>query len=212
MVCHTIIRNSRSMHQHNAHNAHTSKLMPQLIYMTDGLRYDNSVEFYKSLPQNTMVIIREYDYPDREQRIRTIVTLCRKLNISFSIAANWQLALKLKAHAIHIPEHMKQQIPFIAQKIRPSMVITSSAHSITHVYQNHFVGCDASILSPVFPTESHPGAIPLSRNTLMRVKNAASNHRIYALGGIDNINIVSLKHRGFSGIAGISCFHSFNKS
>ncbi|MCH2038555.1 MAG: thiamine phosphate synthase [Rickettsiales bacterium] len=186
--------------------------MPSLIYMTDGLRYDNTAAFYKSLPQNTMVIIREYDHPEKDQSISNIVTLCRTFRLSFSIAANWQLALRLRAHAVHIPEYMKQQIPFIAQKIRPSMVMTASAHSIKQIHQNNQADCDASLFSPVFTTNSHPGAQPLSRNNLMRVKNAASNHHIYALGGINEANIASLKHRGFSGIAGIGCFHSLNKS
>lgn len=180
--------------------------MPTQIYMTDSQRYPLGEEFYKNLPKNTMVIIREYDAINRSQQIQSIASICKKHKIPFSISSSWQLAIKLNAHGVHIPQYMRHKIPSIISKLPSKIIVSASAHERKQLYQNAQLGCDASILSPVFSTKSHPGTEPLRRGIVAHSRDIGQTHDVYALGGINGSNVRSLKHRAFSGIAGISCF------
>jgi len=78
------------------------------------------------------------------------------------------------------------------------MFITASAHSLRALMRGHV---DAFLLSPIFPTESHPGRAalgPVRANLIARQTRVP----IYALGGVDAHNAARL--HGFAGIAAIS--------
>ena len=83
----------------------------------------------------------------------------------------------------------------------PSLLITTSAHSLSALLLAQPMPVDAVFLSPVFATRSHPGRTAL---TPMRANLLAKQMRrpLYALGGIEAHNATLL--HGFAGIAAIS--------
>lgn len=63
------------------------------------------------------------------------------------------------------------------------------------------------LLSPIYPTRSHPERKPLPR---MRAATLArlGGRRLFALGGIDARRFARVKRLGFQGWAGISAFRT----
>ncbi len=82
----------------------------------------------------------------------------------------------------------------------PSLLITTSAHSLHALLRAQSMPVDAVFLSPVFATQSHPERTAL---TPARANLIAKQMRkpLYALGGIDARNAALL--HGFAGIAAI---------
>ena len=65
------------------------------------------------------------------------------------------------------------------------------------------IGADAAILSPVFPTDSHPGRAALGTVKFTRLVGRAPLP-VFALGGISAQNVNQIRTSGSVGIAGIS--------
>lgn len=82
----------------------------------------------------------------------------------------------------------------------PSLLITTSAHSLRALLRAQSLPVDAVFLSPVFATRSHPeraSLTPVRANLI-----ATQMHKpLYALGGIDTQSATVL--HGFAGIAAI---------
>ena len=73
----------------------------------------------------------------------------------------------------------------------------------TAVAEVHARGADAVLVSPVFPTASHPGGRTLGLLRFARLARA-SRLPVYALGGISAASQRRLKNLPIAGIAGIS--------
>ena len=88
---------------------------------------------------------------------------------------------------------------------KPGWLVTAAAHSPQALVLARRAGADAALLSPVFPTASHPGAPALG---LMRFASwcRCSPIAVYALGGITSQNSRRLQGTGAKGIAGIGGF------
>jgi thiamine-phosphate pyrophosphorylase len=82
----------------------------------------------------------------------------------------------------------------------PSLLITTSAHSLRALLRAQSLSVDAVFFSPLFATRSHPGRAALSP---VRANLIAGNARLplYALGGIDAHNALLLN--AFAGVAAI---------
>jgi thiamine monophosphate synthase len=65
-----------------------------------------------------------------------------------------------------------------------------------------------ALLSPIFPTASHPQARPLGLETLADAVKTAGRVPVYALGGVDRENAKACIEAGAAGVAGIRTFLS----
>jgi len=69
----------------------------------------------------------------------------------------------------------------------------ATAHSLREIAQAVRAGADAILLSPVFPTRSHPGGRTLGR-VRFRLLAARSRLPVIALGGMDAARARALRH------------------
>lgn len=86
-----------------------------------------------------------------------------------------------------------------------STLLTASVHNNTQLQQAIAAGVDAVLVSPVLPTQSHPGAPALGWEVASSLV-AALPVPAYALGGVEIADLTRAKSIGFQGIAGIGAF------
>jgi 8-oxo-dGTP diphosphatase len=76
----------------------------------------------------------------------------------------------------------------------------ASCHNAEELRRAATLGCDFALLSPVLPTQSHPGAPHLGWDNFAAIA-AGSSIPVYALGGLTNDDMQSAWQRGAHGIS-----------
>jgi thiamine-phosphate pyrophosphorylase len=175
--------------------------------MTDLERTPDPVAAIKRLPKGAGVIFRYYQAPNRKEIARALAPLCRKLQIKFLIAEDWRLATEINADGVHLPEHALRSWRGGGNKRNGKrFLITSAAHSQSSLWDAGRAGVDAVLVSPVFPTVSHPNKMPLGITQFSNMCRI-SPVPVYALGGVTQNNLTRLKNSGCVGVAGIGLFY-----
>ena len=82
------------------------------------------------------------------------------------------------------------------------MLVSASCHNLEEIKQAEKYGADFVFLSPVFPTQSHPGAPSLGAETFLNI-SAQTSLPVIALGGIDAGNKGQLQGAGIATMGGI---------
>jgi thiamine-phosphate pyrophosphorylase len=85
-------------------------------------------------------------------------------------------------------------------------VVSVGCHSVGEVAVARTTGADMALLSPIFPTESHPEARPLGLEVLAAACKTAGRMPVYALGGVNPANADACIAAGAAGVAGIRTF------
>jgi thiamine-phosphate pyrophosphorylase len=85
-------------------------------------------------------------------------------------------------------------------------VVSVGCHSVGEVAVARAAGADMALLSPIFPTESHPEARPLGLEVLAAAAKTAGRVPVYALGGVNRANADACIAAGATGVAGIRTF------
>ena len=80
-----------------------------------------------------------------------------------------------------------------------------SCHNIADLDQADMEGMDYAFYSPIFPTETHPGAMPQGLEGLAQACHVSAIP-IFALGGVISANEQACIDAGAHGIAGIRMF------
>ncbi|HES75897.1 MAG TPA: Nudix family hydrolase [bacterium] len=103
------------------------------------------------------------------------------------------------ADGLHLNRHA-----LMALEARPAGVqwLSASCHDALELAQAQRLHLDFAVLSPVLPTQSHPGAPTLG---WMRFAELVSDHAlpIYALGGVGDAEVCTAQEHGAQGVAAI---------
>ena len=116
--------------------------------------------------------------------------------IKLFIGSDIKLAEDINAHGIHFPQYMikKNKINWKSiknVKSNKKWIITTAVHDIESLKKVEKLNIDAALLSPVFPSKSHPNSKNLGLNKFSKIVKK-TKLPIYALGGITIKNIKSL--------------------
>jgi len=118
-------------------------------------------------------------------RVRDITTQHQAKLIIHSQA---DIAKAINADGIHLASSDIAEIPSIHDWLQmPTMSISTSCHNLHELERSHYFGADFSMLSPVFPTQSHPNAPILGIDVFKQIATT-SPLPIIALGGINPDN------------------------
>ncbi len=79
----------------------------------------------------------------------------------------------------------------------------ASVHGVHEIGRANRLGVAAMLLSPVFPTRSHPGATVLG-SVRFRLAAALAQARVIALGGMNAKRARALKWQSWAAIDGLS--------
>jgi thiamine-phosphate pyrophosphorylase len=148
------------------------------------------------LPRGSVVLVRARQAAPRAALFESLRCFTY---LSLLIADDPDLALQ--ADGLHLPERRAREAAHWRAR-RPGWIITAAAHSLRAIIAARDV--DAVLLSPVFPTKSHPGAPALGPVRAAFIAAAASVP-VYAMGGVTARN-AGLLAPAFSGIAAIGAF------
>ncbi len=141
-------------------NARNGPEWPALVLVTDDKRLPDPTDAIKSLPQKSAVLFRHYDDPDRADHLAKWAGLARDHGHAVWVAKDVDLARRLNADMLHMPENLMDEITAIQNSHR-HMKISAAAHSADAVMKAAKLSVDAVLISPIFSTRSHPDAEPL---------------------------------------------------
>lgn len=160
--------------------------------MTDDDRLPAPLRAARALPKGSLVIVRARD----TKRRRALGEALLRETSGLILLAAGDPVLAARLNGLHLPQSRAREAAHW-RAVRPGWIITVAAHSARAL---HVSGADAALLSPVFPTRSHPAADAL---TPVRGRLIARRAPIpvLALGGVTAQNAKLLS--GFSGLAAI---------
>ncbi|KLE34162.1 thiamine phosphate synthase [Aurantiacibacter luteus] len=124
-------------------------------------------------------VYRHYHLPDPERRdeFERLARLARAGGHLVVLADSAQTALEWGADGIY-------GAPLALAPRRRDLVTVATAHDMRGIAQANRVGADAVMLSPVFPTRSHPGAPTLGPRRFRTLAQHAAMP-VIALGGMN---------------------------
>jgi thiamine-phosphate pyrophosphorylase len=128
-----------------------------------------------------------------------------RLLINAGAAGAEEAARTVGAAGIHLPGRWTAEQVGMA-RIRGTVSV--GCHSVGEVAVARAAGADMALLSPVFPTESHPEARPLGLDALRAASETAGKMPVFALGGVNAASAASCIEAGAAGVAGIRTFLS----
>ena len=172
-----------------------------LVFMTDQARIPNPDKVCLALPRGSIVILRDYDFSGRKALALTLKKICKKQGLRLLIAGDFDLAKKVKADGVHLPEHMLFEY-FTYGQLKNFPLITAACHNRKSLHRAMTIGVDAAIVSPVFKTNSHVGVAGIGVHVFSRLINRCGLS-VVALGGISCRNVGQLKGLDIAAIAGI---------
>jgi len=173
-----------------------------LIAMTDPERLPDPYAALAALPPGSALIWRAYDETPLYETARRLTVAARGKGCILIVAGSPRLAGRLGIVGIHLPERDIAR----RRNIAAHVLVTAACHSERAVIEAARAGADAVLISPVLPTESHPGGKVLGIARLARLAALAGalGMPAYALGGItDETHIRRLRGTGIAGVAGI---------
>jgi thiamine-phosphate pyrophosphorylase len=171
-------------------------VVPRLWLFTDDRRLPNPVSSVAALPRGRAGVVLRHDHdPAKRELGRRLKRICRERRLMLVVAGDSRLAAALQA-GIHL------RGGHWPDAVRPSRILTSSAHTVADLRRAQRAGVALVFLSPAFPTASHAGASALGPLRWSRLaRHAGANMCIGALGGIDGNSIMRLPAR-YCGAAG----------
>lgn len=181
--------------------------LPPRWLLSDTLRLPDPLPAASQLPRGSGVLFRHYEWSksDREALALRLAALCRARGLRLLVAGDPGLALRCGADGLHLPQAMLVYAAGVARR-HPRWLLTAAAHDAGAIAQAARGGVDAVLISPVFPTASHPGAAGLG---VVRFAQLAAMARrkclgVYALGGIAEQTARRLVHIPGNGTAAIA--------
>ena len=172
-----------------------------LVFMTDQTRVPNPHEVCQALPSGSIIILRDYDRPDRKALALQLKNICRKHGLFFLVAGDLALASAAKADGVHLPEYMLFDYRTNRQ-LKKFSLITAACHNRKALNRAAAIGIDAALVSPLFKTNSHVGVKGMGIHAFSRLTDRCEL-AIVALGGISIHNAGTLKGLCIDGIAAI---------
>ncbi len=171
-----------------------------LAFVTDAERAPDPLLVARVLPKGAAIILRDYRAPNRAALAAQLKSICDARGLKLLIGADLALAESIGADGVHLPRWHEPERAFPG-----AMIVSASCHNARELAQANAMGADVALLSPVFPTGSHPGKAGLGAEKFLALA-ATSPLPVLALGGVDETNAASLVGPNVAGIAAISAF------
>jgi len=178
---------------------------PTLILVTDEVRLPDPLAAAAALPPGSGVLLRHYGDPARAARADALAALCRRRRLVLLVAGDWRLAARLGAAGLHLPEGLARHgvlAPALGWCRRRRALLTVAAHSPRALGRAAALGADAALLSPVFPSRSHPGA-PVVGPLRLGLWSHRARLAVIALGGVSAAKVRRLPQGAVCGVAAI---------
>jgi len=145
-----------------------------------------------------LIQLREKNLSSDELRVLAlrVVALAHQYGARVLISGDVAMANEVGADGVHLTSN---QLAECAE--RPAVAwCAASCHSVEELRRAEALGCDFALLSPVLPTQSHPGAPHLGWEQFSAISQGLSIP-VYALGGLNHPDMQTAWQHGAHGIA-----------
>jgi len=176
--------------------------LPAYYLLTDVRRLADPLPVLHRLPRGAAVILRHFDKNELERLARLVIPRAQRLGLKVLLSSDIRLALKLKADGVHLSEHQARLGPLRTQPHKPGFLLTVAAHSHLALWRAGKSSANAVLVSPIFATQSHPGAKALGVLRALALMNSSPVQTI-ALGGLTSDTAKRLKSEQLCGLAAI---------
>ncbi len=131
-----------------------------------------------------------------------IKKLCKKYNALFIVNDRVDIALASNADGVHLGQN-DIDVKIARKLLGYSKIIGISANNLTDINKAVKDGCDYIGVGPVFKTPTKENKLPLG---VEKIKALTKDIKIpcFAIGGINKLNISSLKNNGINKVAIVS--------
>lgn len=167
-------------------------LLPRRLLLSDARNDAALPRAISRLPRGAGFVFRHYHLPPRERaaRFRVLARLCRARGVVV-LASRPQPGWRIDGVYGAPPEQKRTGLRI------------ATAHSLREIARAVRARADAVLLSPVFPTRSHPGGAVLGpvRFLLMARRSQVP---VLALGGMTRARAARLPVHGWAAIDGLS--------
>ncbi|WP_424810794.1 thiamine phosphate synthase [Roseococcus sp. YIM B11640] len=177
-----------------------SQAVPRVWLVTDPRRLPDPTPFLGRLPRGAAVLLRGI-----EARLAgRVAARCRALGLRPVVSGDGRLALRIGA-GLHVPDRAGtvHLLPFLLN--RRGFLLSVAVHGRHGIARARRLGADAVLVSPAFPTESHPGAPALGPHRWAALAKA-SGAKAVALGGMTSRSAKRLPRRRLAGWAAIGAW------
>ncbi len=179
------------------HDKKHSKL-PSLWLMTDPRLGDALLPAIRRLPFGSAVVLRHYHLSPIERRLlfRRVLHICRQRGHMLFLAGSERCAISWRADGVH--GDMRRKLSAL-----PS---SAPVHNIAEIKRAQNSGAMLYFLSPVYPTQSHPGSAVLGLYGFRQIAHRIGAGKVIALGGMNRKRAQPLTGRICHGWAAIDAF------
>ena len=173
------------------------KYIPNLFVFVD--HYDKHL--FKNNIKNVGIIYRNYNKSKSIEELIKIAHECKKKKYQIFVSNDAKLAIKIKADGIYIPAfNKKKKFNNLENK---KLVLLGSAHNQKEIKEKILQKCKGIFLSPLFNVKKSKNFLDIHKFNFLTKSN---NAKFFALGGINEKNILKLNLLNIQGFAGISIF------
>lgn len=183
--------------------------LPRLLLITDGQRMPPQ-HFFRVAEASLhggvdTILIREKQMDSARllafsSRMRA---LTRDAGARLIIHTRADIARAVEADGVHVETGGMGELPAIRNWAEGfPLSLSASCHNLTEIKWAHAMGADFALLSPVFPTGSHPGSSSLGEKNFKKLAKAALIP-VIALGGIRPENRHLINNFGIAVISAI---------
>ncbi|MBS5904212.1 MAG: thiamine phosphate synthase [Acetobacteraceae bacterium] len=157
--------------------------LPRLWLVSDARRLPDPREAAGGLPRGAAVLARDV----APELLPALARLCRARGLVLMLAGDGRAALRLGA-GLHLPDRRPATgvLPYLLARRRDPCRwrLSQAAHGRSGLARARRLGADGVLLSPAFPTASHPGAPALGPLRWAALARRAASSAV-ALGGMD---------------------------
>ena len=126
--------------------------LPSLFVLSDERRLTNPLKVSENLTNSCGIILRHYHVPDRDRIAKDLLKISLEKGLTFLVAGDTNLATKIGADGIHLPENMIEGF----NRPKNLRIVTAAVHSKTAITKAINAGVDAVLLSPSRPFGGKP--------------------------------------------------------
>ncbi|RME82081.1 MAG: thiamine phosphate synthase [Zetaproteobacteria bacterium] len=113
--------------------------------------------------------------------------LTRRYRAQLFVRARFDIAEAVEADGVHLPASLAVRLAAQGWRAQPGRMLSAAAHNAEELAAANRLRCAFALLSPVFPTRTHPKAKPLGVEGFRRLATRAGVP-VVALGGITPAN------------------------
>lgn len=172
--------------------------LPRLWLLTDERQGSALWAALRTLPPGSGVIFRHYSLGDEERQalFARIRSIARRRRLILLLSGTERQTRRWQADGYYAApgHHSVGRLAWAAP-----------VHNLREIRQAERSGADVLLLSPLFPTRSHPGSLPLGRPRFSALARA-TRLPVIALGGVQVRHARIVAAIGGYGWAGIDAF------